>query len=825
MPVDNRRIAKNTMMLYIRMLLLLAVSLYTSRVVLAALGVDDYGIYNLIGGVVTLFSFISHALVGAMQRYFNVSMGHGDKEEYQRIYSMGINIFAIFSVFLIVVGETVGLWLVKTQLNIPAGRETAALWVYQISIITLIVNLFRTPDNASIIAHEKMEFYAYISIFEAVIKLAIVFVLNMLATDKLILYVLLYLGATIIINIAYLVYCRVRILECRYSLMWDNSLFKSLVSFSGWNMLSGGARVLKSQGDSIFLNHYYSVAVNASFGVAAQVYNAVNLFLTNFQTAFKPQLVQSFAAGEMKEHYRLISRSARMSYFLLLLIVVPVIFNLDGLLGLWLKEVPQYTREFCMFVLLAYLVDSLGAPLGVSVNAEGHIREMQIVTTVILFGGLVAGFLFLRSGAVPYIITIITFFVHVGFWLCYMYYARKYSKVSLRSYFKEVVVPVMSVSVAAVIVPVALHHFVYVSGWYVLLLCLADIVWVSAVSFLLGLAKEERAYILTAIQGFLKKHLNIIYGKSNNFTPPPSAVLLIGFNRPDTMQQVFDAVRLAKPDKLYFAVDGPRREKNEEDKVQAVRDIIRQVDWPCDVHTLFREENVGCGFGPAGAIAWAFENEDRLIVLEDDCVPSQSFFRFCNEMLERYMDDERISIVSGRSHWHGSNFFDKYDYLFTRYAHTWGWATWKRVWTHFDIYMKDVPEFLSEGGALNIHPDRRVAERANASLRNKYEHIAEEVTHSWDSQWAYTRLKYGLGIVPSHNLIHNVGDVGTHSNSTVNKDMPAEEMPEVLRHPRFVMVNRDYENYHYKHHIRKHPSLLSRAIGKLKREWAKRRSK
>ena len=508
MPVDNRRIAKNTLLLYIRMLLLLAVSLYTSRVILAALGVDDYGIYNLIGGFVTLFSFISHALVGAMQRYFNVALGHGDKEEYQRIYTMGINIFILFSLFLLLVGETVGLWFVKTQLNIPVGRETAALWVYQVSIITLIVNLFRTPDNASIIAHEKMEFYAYISIFEALIKLAIVFLLGRIAADKLILYVLLYLGATLFINVFYTVYCRRKISECRYTLMWDSKLFKSLLSFSGWNMLSGGSRVLKSQGDAFFLNHYYSVAVNAAFGVAAQVYNAVNLFLTNFQTAFKPQLVQSYAAGEMDEHYKLISRSAKMSYYLLLLIVVPVVFNLDGLLGLWLKEVPLYTKEFCLFVLLAYLVDALGAPLGVSVTANGNIRGIQVVSSILLVAGLVAGYLFLRAGALPYIIAIITFAVHFGFWLCYMYYARKYCQVRLRTYFHEVVVPVVLVTVACVLLPFGLS-FVNVGKWMVLLICLADFIWVGAAVYVCGLTKGEREYVFFS----LNKIIQIPHGK------------------------------------------------------------------------------------------------------------------------------------------------------------------------------------------------------------------------------------------------------------------------------------------------------------------------
>lgn len=296
-------------------------------------------------------------------------------------------------------------------------------------------------------------------------------------------------------------------------------------------------------------------------------------------------------------------------------------------------------------------------------------------------------------------------------------------------------------------------------------------------------------------------------------------ILLIGFNRPDDMQQVFDVVRNEQPRKLYYAVDGARPNKNEDDKVQKVRDIIKQVDWPCEVHTLFRDKNVGCGFGPSGAISWAFENEDRLIVLEDDCVPSRSFFRFCNEMLERYKDDERVNIISGRSHHSGSRFFKNKDYIFTHYAHTWGWATWKRVWDQFDMYMKDAPEWVDDGGCINTSPSQKIGERANKHILEKYQHIEDEVRHSWDSQWAYTRQKTGgLGIVPSHNLIHNIGNVGTHANSLENVDMPAEDMPEILRHPKFVVANREYEIYHYKHFISPKPSFVKRAIGKIRRE-------
>lgn len=294
-----------------------------------------------------------------------------------------------------------------------------------------------------------------------------------------------------------------------------------------------------------------------------------------------------------------------------------------------------------------------------------------------------------------------------------------------------------------------------------------------------------------------------------------SPVLLIGFNRSDTMQKVFNEVRKAQPKKLYYAVDGPRVGKCEGDMVEAVRNITKQVDWPCELHTLFRTENVGCGSGPAEAITWAFENEDRLIILEDDCVPSQSFFSFCDEMLERYKDDERVNIVSGRSHWHGSHFFDQYDYIFTRYAHTWGWATWKRCWREFDIRMGDFPQWLEYGGGKNVLITEEIGRRSDMGLKKKYDTIDTEITHSWDSQWVYTRLKLGgLGIVPCHNLIHNIGENGTHT--TTVDIMESEEMPSKLRHPLFIVPNREYELYHYKHHILKNrQNIVLRIVRKM----------
>lgn len=295
-------------------------------------------------------------------------------------------------------------------------------------------------------------------------------------------------------------------------------------------------------------------------------------------------------------------------------------------------------------------------------------------------------------------------------------------------------------------------------------------------------------------------------------------VLLIGFNRPENMSQVFAQIRKAKPDVLYMAVDGPRETKEGEDiKCEECRSIAKQVDWPCEVHTLFREKNVGCALGVSGAISWAFENEDRLIILEDDCVPVLSFFTFCDEMLEKYKDDTRVWQVCGRSYHANSKFFNESDYIFSRYAHIWGWATWKRCWSHYDLKMTDFPDFLSIGGALNVHQSKFLGKRTNKRFSRLYDNISEISSHTWDYQWGYVKLKNGaLGIVPCKNLIHNIGSAsGAHSSGPYIEDIASEEMPAQIRHPKFVFANSSFDNYHYFHHIR--TSYIQRVIRKLNR--------
>lgn len=500
---DNKRIAKNTFLLYFRMILLMAVTLYTSRVVLATLGIEDYGIYNLIGGFITVFSFISASLVLSIQRYFNVALGRDDNSLFSQIYSMSINMFAIFSVIFLIVGETLGYWFVSTQLNIPSDRETAAIWTYQISIITLIVNLFRTSDNAAIIAYERMGFYAYLSIIEAFLKLAIVYVLQIIDSDKLTIYVLLYLLVTVIINIIYKVYCNKSFSNCRYICTWNKKLFKDLASFSSWNLLNSGTHTATNQGVNFFINRYYSVSLNAAQGISAQVYNAVNLFLTNFQTAFKPQLVKTYAAGDMENHHNLIIRTAKFSFYLMLIIIVPIIFNLKPVLSAWLVEVPEYTEYFVIFILLAYLADSIGAPLQTSIYANGNIKGLQIMFSVIYVLQLVACFFFLRVRSLPYISAIITFIVHVVFVIISLYYAQQKCKVNVRNFVRLVLRPCMLVMLLALVIPTIIGRY---STNFVLaiFLCFIDVLWIVFVIYMIGLDRTEKQLI----QGYIKNILS-----------------------------------------------------------------------------------------------------------------------------------------------------------------------------------------------------------------------------------------------------------------------------------------------------------------------------
>ncbi len=298
-------------------------------------------------------------------------------------------------------------------------------------------------------------------------------------------------------------------------------------------------------------------------------------------------------------------------------------------------------------------------------------------------------------------------------------------------------------------------------------------------------------------------------------------ILLIAFNRPDYFKQVFSAVKKVQPEKLFIACDGPRKNNPiDEEKCNAVKDIANSVDWNCDVKKLYRLENIGCGRGPSEAITWAFSHVDKLIILEDDCVPVDSFFSFAKEMLQKYEKENKVWMVSGDCYCPIEGCFDKSDYIFSNYGHMHGWATWKRCWDAYDIKMSDYLEFYKKGGAYNVLPTKNAAKIYNKKYLKVYNRIDEEIKHSWDSQWGYTRLKNsGLTIIPAKHLIQNVGVKGTHFNaeSAVNR-VKVENLPQVLRHPTEISTNYYHEKEYFNRFIAPmYPSLFQRIIRKIKR--------
>ena len=449
---NTKRIAKNTLMLYFRQILIMIVSLYTVRVVLNTLGAADYGIYNVVAGVVVLFSFVNNAMATSTQRFLNFNLGKEDTEKTQQTYSASLLIHIGIALIFVILAETVGLWFVNTKLNIPLERHSAAIWCYQFSIITTVFNILRVPYNAVIIAYEKMSFFAWVSIVEAVLKLLVVYLLIISPFDKLVAYVILLTLVSIIILFCYKIYCNKKFEIAHYKKVTDYSLVKEILGFSGWSLFGATANVANNQGTNIVLNMFTNVTVNAAMGIANQVNNAVYSFVSNFQTAFKPQLVKSYAAGDKEEFNNLIIRSAKFSFYLLWIIVLPLTFNLDFVLQIWLKNVPDFSIGFVKLILLYSLFESINGPLWLAVQATGKIKKYQIIVSCLIFSNLPLSIIAFSLGANPYWVLLIRIILECFITMFRLLYLNKTQKFSIGPYLKNVMIPVLVVMIVSFII-------------------------------------------------------------------------------------------------------------------------------------------------------------------------------------------------------------------------------------------------------------------------------------------------------------------------------------------------------------------------------------
>lgn len=496
---NSTRIAKNTIALYFRQILIMLVSLYTVRVVLATLGAEDYGIYNVVAGVVVLFSFVNSAMATSVQRYLNFCIGKNDAEKTQAVFSKSLIIHGFICLIFILLAETVGLCFLNSKLNIPEERTGAALWCYQAAVFTTLINIMRVPYNAVIIAYEKMKFFAGLSIVEALLKLGVVFLLVLSPLDKLVSYSFLLTVVASLIFATYKFYCNKNFETAHYKKSSDKALGKELVSFSGWSLFGAVANVANSQGTNIVLNIFTNVTVNAAMGIANQVNAAVYSFVSNFQTAFNPQLVKNYAAGEREEFLILLNRTAKFSFYLLWLIVLPVFINCEFLLSLWLKNVPEYTVKFVRLILIFSLIESLNGPLWISIQATGKIRFYQIIIGIINILNLPFSIIAFCLGANPYCILYIRIVLNCFAFGFRLLLSKKYFNLSIRFFVFESIAKPFLIVVISSVATLLVFKLVENQILQFFLTCVISVFISGILVLFIGFNKNERTVVLSKI--------------------------------------------------------------------------------------------------------------------------------------------------------------------------------------------------------------------------------------------------------------------------------------------------------------------------------------
>lgn len=506
---NNKRIAKNTLLLYVRMLFTMAVSLFTSRVILNTLGVEDYGINNVVGGIVTMFSVLSGSLSSSISRFITFELGKGNIERLKTIFSTGVNIQLGMSVLIIIIAEAVGIWFLNTKMNIPTDRMVAANWVFQCAILTFVLNLLSVPYNAAIIAHEKMSAFAYISVVEVSLKLIIVYMLMISPFDRLETYAVLLLLVGAVIRFIYGYYCKRHFEECTYHFVFDKPVLKEMTGFAGWNFLGNGAYMLNTQGVNILMNLYLGVAVNAARGIATQVDAALKQFVNNFTTAVNPQITKSYAQGDLDYMHKLVCRSAKFSAFLMMFFAVPIILETNTILTIWLKTVPDYAVIFLQWIIISSFMDTvLANSLVTSMFATGKIKRYQIIVTTV--GCLVfpLSWIAFKLGFEPQVGYILYFIIYTILLFVRLYLLKDMVKLPVMMYIREVLYKLAPVIVVGFAIP-GILILTMDAGWLrLILVCLLSVLVTAASEYFIGLSNKEKDFVAEKIKlviGKIKK--------------------------------------------------------------------------------------------------------------------------------------------------------------------------------------------------------------------------------------------------------------------------------------------------------------------------------
>ncbi len=493
---NTKRIARNTLMLYARMLLLMFISLYTSRVILHALGVIDYGVYNVVGGFVGLFSVVSHSVSSSISRFLTFELGRKDNARLKEVFSAAITIQLFISAIIVVLAETVGIWFLENKMVIPPERMTAAYWVFHLSVATFALTLATMPYRAVIIAHERMSAFAYITIVDGLMKLVIAFAIQVSPVDRLVFYAILMALVTVMLRAIYGWYCQKHFPECVYRLSHDRRLMGEMFSFAGWNYIGATAAVLRDQGGNVVINLFAGPAVNAARGVSMSVNRAVRGFVSNFMTALNPQITKSYAAGDYEYMMRLLYQGARLSFYMLLLLSLPILLNTHYVLDLWLKRVPDHAVLFTQLVLVFSMSESISNPLITAQLATGHIRNYQLVVGGLNMLNLPISYVLLRMGCIPETVMMVAIGMSQVCFLARVLMLRSMIRLRAGEYLRKVYLNVVMVSVLSLLLPWLLARVLPGDGF-------GRFVLVSAVSLLstllvmyhVGCSADERAFV------------------------------------------------------------------------------------------------------------------------------------------------------------------------------------------------------------------------------------------------------------------------------------------------------------------------------------------
>lgn len=499
---NNKRIAKNTFYLYFRTILIMVISLYISRVILEVLGVNNFGIYNVVGGVVSMFSVITGSLSASISRFITYELGKKEAtiDRLTTLFSTSMRIQVILGGIIIVLGETVGLWFVNTQLNIPPERMEAALWVWHCALLSFFINLISVPYNASIIAHEHMNAYAIVSIVDAMLKLLICYMLFVFGGDKLIIYAILHVLVALLIRIIYATYCHRHFEECHYKRVNDSRLMKNMMSFAGFSFLNNTANILNSQGLNILINIFFGVVLNAARGIATQVEGAILQLVNNFTLAVNPQITKSYAIGDKKRMFQLVCLGSKFAYFMLLFIAIPVFLETDYILKLWLKTVPDYTVVFLRLSIIGGMVKMLGNTGFTACMATGNIKNYSIWVTSVGILAFPLTWLAFHLGSPAEYAYYVFIVVYVVVEIVRLLLMKKMLDFPPIMFVKDVLFYIILVTPIAIIAPLSCVNLMDVGFTRLIVVTMVSVLSTAIIVYCLGLNRKERNYFISTIK-------------------------------------------------------------------------------------------------------------------------------------------------------------------------------------------------------------------------------------------------------------------------------------------------------------------------------------